>query len=128
MDLYELSFAKIIILNDNVAEVMINEGVEMDEAMVKQYHDFLQSHLQPPIYLLINKINSYTYNFQAQMNLATIKEINAMAVVAYNRVTEISTKTLASYPRSDSWNIKIFSNRNEALDWLLLEQKYKNDS
>lgn len=123
MDLYELSFAKIIILNDNVAEVMINDGIEMNEDMVKEYHAFLISHLRSPFSLLINKINSYTYDFQAQMQLATIKEIKAMAVVAYNRVTEITTEALVSLPRNEKWNIQIFSNRNEALDWLLLEQQ-----
>lgn len=123
MGLHELSFAKIIVLRDDVAEVMINDGVEMDVEMVKQYHDFLLSHLQPPFSLLINKINSYTYDFQAQLQLATIKEINAMAVVSYSRATKITTETLASYPRDETWNIKIFSDRNEALDWLLEEQK-----
>jgi len=123
MDLYELPFAKIIILYDDIAEVMIADGIEMDEQMVDQYHDFLLSHLHPPFSLLINKINSYSYNFPAQIKLATLKEINAMAVVAYNRITEISTETLASYPRSEEWNLKIFSNRDEALDWLFSERK-----
>jgi len=123
MDLYELPFAKIIILYDDIAEVMIADGIEMDEQMVDQYHDFLLSHLHPPFSLLINKINSYSYNFPAQIKLATLKEINAMAVVAYNRITEISTETLASYPRSEEWNFKIFSNRDEALDWLFSERK-----
>ena len=127
MDLHELSFAKIILLHDDVAEVMINDGVEMNAEMVKQYHDFLISHLQPPFSLLINKINSYTYDFQAQLQLATIKEINAMAVVSYNRATKITTETLASYPRSETWNIQIFSDRNEALDWLLEEHKKLTD-
>lgn len=127
MDLHELSFAKIILLHDDVAEVMINDGVEMNEEMVKQYHDFLISHLQPPFSLLINKINSYTYDFQAQLQLATIKEINAMAVVSYNRVTKITTETLASYPRSETWNLQVFSDRSDALDWLLEEQKKLTD-
>jgi hypothetical protein len=123
MDLYELPFAKIIILYGDIAEVMIADGIEMDEQMVDQYHDFLLSHLHPPFSLLINKINSYSYNFPAQIKLGTLKEINAMAVVAYNRITEISTETLASYPRSEEWNLKIFSNRDEALDWLFSERK-----
>ncbi len=127
MDLHELSFAKIILLHDDVAEVMINDGVEMNEEMVKQYHDFLISHLQPPFSLLINKINSYTYDFQAQLQLATIKEINAMAVVSYNRATKITTETLASYPRSETWNLQVFSYRSDALDWLLDEQKKLTD-
>ena len=122
MDLYELPFAKIIILRDDIAEVMINEGIQMDLKMVQQYHDFLLSHLHPPFSLLINKVNAYTYDFDAQEQLATLKEINAMAVVAYNRVTRIVTETLASYPRDVQWNLKIFSNREEALSWLLEQQ------
>ena len=35
MKLYELPFAKIIILDDNIAEVMIDHGVEMDVEMVE---------------------------------------------------------------------------------------------
>ena len=123
MDLHELPYAKIIILQDNIAEVMINDGVKMDLEMVEHYHEFLLSHLRSPFSLLINKINSYTYDFDAQLKLATLKEINAMAVVAYDRITRITTETLASYPRSEKWNLKVFSNRDEALNWLLLQQK-----
>ena len=123
MNLYELPYAKIIILHDNIAEVIINDEVKMDLEMVEHYHEFLLSHLRPPFSLLINKINSYSYDFDAQLKLATLKEINAMAVVAYDRITKITTETLASYPRSEKWNLKVFSNRDEALNWLLLQQK-----
>ena len=123
MDLYELPFAKIIILRYDIAEVMINDGVIMDMAMVEQYHDFLLAHLRAPFSLLVNKINSYTYDFDAQEKLATLKEINVMAVVAYKRVTEITTETLASYPRNVQWNLRIFSDRDDALAWLLTEQE-----
>ncbi len=123
MDLHELPFAKIIILDDNIAEVMVNEGVTMDVEMVDQYHEFLLSHLRAPFLLLINKVNSYTYDFDAQNKLATLKEINAMAVVAYNRTTRLITESLASYPREVRWNLKVFSNRDDALAWLLSNQK-----
>ena len=122
MDLHELSFAKIIILRDDLAEVMINDGVQMDADMVAQYHEFLLAHLRAPFSLLINKINAYSYNFEAQEKLATLKEINAMAVVAYNRVTRITTETLASFPRDVKWNLRIFSNREDALSWLESQQ------
>ena len=122
MDLHELPYAKIIILQNDLAEVMINEGVEMNLAIVNDYHDFLLSHLEPPFSLLINKINSYTYDFEAQTKLATLKEINLMAVVAYNRVTKLTTETLASYPRDDKWKLKVFPSRDEALSWLISEK------
>ena len=122
MDLYELPFAKIVILRDDIAEVMINDGVEMDTTMVEQYHDFLLAHLRAPFSLLINKPNSYTYTFEAQEQLATLKEINVMAVVAYNRVTRITTETLASFPRDVKWKLEIFSNRDDALSWVMTQQ------
>jgi len=112
-----------MILQDNIAEVIINDGIEMDIDMINDYHDFLLTHLQVPFSLLINKVNSYTYDFDAQTKLATLKEINAMAVIAYNRITRVATETLASYPRDDKWNLKVFSNREEALNWLLCEQQ-----
>ncbi|MDH3980578.1 MAG: hypothetical protein OEU91_08710 [Gammaproteobacteria bacterium] len=122
MDLHELSFSRIIILREDIAEVMINDGVVMDVEMVDQYHDFLLSHLRAPFSLLVNKVNSYTYDFPAQQKLATLKEINAMAVVAYNRVSKISTQALASFPRDPEWKLEIFPNRDEALAWLISEQ------
>ena len=122
MDLFELPFAKIIILRDDLAEVMINDGIQMNMAMVEKYHSFLLSHLKPPFSLLINKINSYSYDFDAQEHLATLDEINAMAVVVYNRVSKITTETLASFPRDVKWNLKIFPDRDEALAWLLTQQ------
>ena len=123
MNLYELSYAKIIVLQDDIAEVIINDAVVMNAVMVEQYHEFLRSILTSPFSLLINKINSYTYDFDAQIELATIGEINAMAVVAYSRITELATESLASYPRSKKWNLQIFMNRDDALAWLVLEQK-----
>lgn len=127
MDLYELPFAKIIILQEDIAEVLINDGVEMNSKMVDQYHEFLLSHLTAPFSLLVNKVNSYSYDFHAQQELATLKEINAMAVVAYNRVTKMTTESLLSVPREEKWNLHIFSNRDAALTWLLAEQgKFKD--
>lgn len=40
MKQYKLSFATINILRDNLAEVIVNEGVVMNEIMVDLYHDF----------------------------------------------------------------------------------------
>ena len=123
MDIHELPFAKIIILRDDIAEVIINEGIEMNTDMVEQYHDFLLSHLRPPFSLLVNKVNAYSYDFNAQLNLATLKEINVMAIVAYKRVTRVSTEMMASkIPRNIDWNLEIFSNRDKAMDWLIAEQ------
>lgn len=123
MDIHKLSFAKINILREDIAEVIINENIEMNADMVEQYHDFLLTHLHPPFSLLINKINSYSYDFQAQKNIASLNEIKAMAVVAYNQSTVISTRSLEDVPRKTKWNMRIFNDRDESLSWLISEQE-----
>lgn len=123
MKVYELSFATIKILRDDIAEVIVNQGIEMNKAMVDEYHTFLLSHLTAPFSLLITKVNSYSYDAEAQENLATLKEINAMAVVSYSHTTQITTEDLATFPRKVEWNLKIFSSRIDALAWLSLQQE-----
>ena len=118
MSKHRLSFGEIILLKSNLAEVIVDDGVEMDLEMVKEYHEFLLDKLKHPFSLLINKVNKYTYTFEAQLQLATLTEINSMAVLAYDRVTERSTESLVSIPRSTPWNLKIFKKRTSALEWL----------
>lgn len=123
MDVYDLSFAKIIILQDDIAEVIVHEDIEMDLKMVDEYHAFLLSHLRAPFSLLVNKINAYTYTFEAQQKLGALEEINKMAVVAYNHRTEVATEYLLTVQRDIDWNMKIFSNRETAYNWLINEQE-----
>jgi hypothetical protein len=122
MSLYELPFAKIAILREDIAEVYMNEGVEIDINMINEYHAFLLSHLRAPFSLLVNKVNTYSYDFEAQRKLATLLEINAIAVVAYSRVARIAMDSLASFPREIEWNMSLFTNRTDALTWLIQEQ------
>jgi len=122
MDIYRLSFAKIILLRDDIAEVVVDQGVEINEAMVDAYHAFLLSHLRAPFSLLINKIHSYSYDFVAQQKLASLKQIKAMAYVVYNQAARSTTEYLAGMPRAMKWNLKIFSAREPALNWLMAVQ------
>ncbi len=118
MNLYELSFAKIILLRDDIAEVIINDRIEVNLEMVKETHAFLFSHLTPPFSLLINKLNSYSYTFEAQMEMANLPEINVLAVVSYNHFSTVSTQYLQSLTPDNNWDLHIFSERNEALIFL----------
>ena len=118
MESFKLPFAEIKVIHHNIAEVIIDEGIEMDLSIVKQYHDFLLTHLSAPFSLLINKINAYSYTFEAQVELATLKEINAMAVVTYNNQTKAATQYLAKLPRDKPWHLEMFTDRSIALNWL----------
>lgn len=118
MKICNLSFGKIIILNKNLAEVIVNEGVIIDEVMIDEYHDALLNSLEAPFSLIINKKHSYTYTFPAQKLIANLKEIKAMAVVAQTSGSVMSTETLINVNRDSKWNIKLFNKREEAESWL----------
>lgn len=123
MEIHQLSFGKIYLLSHQLAEVIVNDGVEMNMDMVNEYHDFLRQHLSAPFSLLINKLNKYSYTFEAQQHLATLPEIKAMAVVAYNHPTELATEILKDVPRKIEWNMKIFPEPDSALSWLNEQMK-----
>ena len=116
---HRLSYGRIILLGYSLAEVIIDEGIEMDLAMVEHYHQFLLKHLRAPFSLLVNKRNRYSYSFAAQAHLANLTEIEEMAVVAYDHGTKLTTQGLASTPRAIPWKLQIFDSRAAALNWLL---------
>ena len=124
-DSYRLSFAEVTLLKDHLAEVVVDENVEITLSMVNEYHDFLINNLRPPFGLLINKVNSYSYTFEAQSELASLDDIKAMAVITHGRMaTERATNHLISFPRQKEWNIRTFIDRTEGLLWLK-EQLYR---
>ncbi len=120
MNSYTLPFATINILREDIAEVIINDGVEMDLSMVNEYHEFLLSHLKSPFSLLVNKQNSYAYDFEAQQKVGALNEINAISVVVYNDLSELAQNALSLNMGTDvSEKMNIFSDRSEALKRLI---------
>ncbi|OIQ28157.1 MAG: hypothetical protein BM564_10550 [Bacteroidetes bacterium MedPE-SWsnd-G2] len=117
MKTYRLTFAEITILDKHTAEVVVNEGVEFDLHLTEVYHDFLKSHLQPPFCLVINKVYSYTYTFEAQNKIANLPEIECIAVIAPNSFSSYSTKIIKN-TRSENDMFKTFGTREEAIHWV----------
>ncbi|GAA3637756.1 hypothetical protein [Flavivirga jejuensis] len=116
MKSFKLSFGTILIIRNDLAEMIANDGVEMDEVMVAELHDFLLSNLDAPILLLINNKHSYSYTFQAQIKITHLKEIKAIAVIIGTRGALMSTETLININGNN--NIKMFRVKENALMWL----------
>ena len=118
MSIHELSFCKAIILNPDLAEIIVDDGIEIDLEMMTEYHNWVSENLSNPCMILTNKINSYTYSFDAQLIFGSLEQIKAVAVLAHCNTAITTTEYLTTVPRENSWNVKIFSIRNEALLWL----------
>lgn len=127
MSLHEFSFGKIILVAENIAEIIMNEGIQMDVPMVNACHQFMIANLRSPFGLLVNKINSYSYDFEAQRKLAAVEQIRAVAIVAYRKSTEYASRTVSAVasttlpPRETEVSVRMFSERDEALQWLKAE-------
>ena len=122
---HKLSLGEITLIQEDIAEVILTDRVAFNLEMVAEYHEFLINKMKCLFSLLINKLNSYTYTFEAQQHLATLTDINAMAVVSYSNITELTTKSLIQVPREINWKIKIFNEREVALQWLQDQQQLR---
>lgn len=117
-DIHHLSFCIVSKLSNCCAEFVVNQGIEVNLDMVFEYHDWLTNNLQSPMYILLNKIFPCTYSFEAQIQLASFKDVRAMAVVAYDKVSQSTTQILQTVPREGDWTIEVFDDREAALSWL----------
>ncbi|AUP80445.1 hypothetical protein [Flavivirga eckloniae] len=114
----KLSFATIFAVQNNLAELIVNEGIEIDEIKVDELHDALLNSFETPISLLINKRHSFSYTFQAQIKITQLKELKAIAIVIGTNGALMSTQTLMSVNKNVFDDIELFQEREEALTWL----------
>lgn len=119
MSIHRMSFGTVEVLEPDLAEIIIDDGVEMTLEMVNEYHQVLLSHMQAPFHMLINKKNAYTYTFEAQRVVGKLKEFGSIAVVTYSPVQRVSTDSLINVNRNQNWDIQMFEDKPSAMDWLL---------
>ncbi len=119
---HQLSFGSINKISDNIAEVIVNENVVMSLEMTEEYHQFLVDNFIGDLGLLVNKINPYSYTFEAKLNIGSASNIKAIAVVLYNQAAEKAVDDLFAMRQSDGWNLKTFSGLDlgwqQGLNWL----------
>jgi len=119
---HDLSFAKVNVLSENVAEVIVKQGVEISLEMSEEYNDFLTERFPENFALLVNKINQYDFSFEAKLNMASHENLIAIAVVTYDVQGKQSVEKMATMREIDGWNLKVFDGlnlgRQEGIDWL----------
>jgi len=126
---HQLSFAKINILSENVAEVIVEQDIEISLEMSEEYDDFLSKTFSGDFALLVNKINQYDFSFEAKLSMASHDNLIAIAVIAYENEAKESVKKVAAMRQRDGWNLKIFDGLNlgyqDGLAWLNNELNIK---
>lgn len=124
---YQLSFAKINLINENIAEVIVDQNVEISLEMSEEYDRFLSKIFTNNFALLVNKINQYDFSFEAKLSMASHDNLMAIAVITYDDESKKSAGEVAAMRQRDGWNLKVFDGLNlgwqDGLDWLQSELK-----
>jgi hypothetical protein len=122
MQKYQLSFAKVNILSEHIAEVIVGQDVVISLEMSEEFDYFLTRFFSDNFALLINKINEYDFSFEAKLSVASHENLAAIAVVTYDNQSKASVGKIAAIRQRDGWNLKVFDGLNlgwqEGLDWL----------
>jgi hypothetical protein len=122
---HNLSFAKVNIINENIAEVIVEQGVEISLEMSEEYNDFLAEIFPKNFALLINKVNQYDFSFEAKLSMASHENLTAIAVITYDDKSKQSVERIAALRQLDGWNLRVFNGLNlgwqDGLDWLQAE-------
>jgi len=118
MEVHQVSFATIKVLNPNLGEVIVDEGVEVNVNMVTEIHEKFIAIFQSSFSLLINKKNAYSTQLDALIKFGDLSAIDKIAIYAPNQLAKMSADFSATIPSSANLNIEVFTERDAALAWL----------
>lgn len=121
---HQLQLGHATILEPDIAEIVVDQGIILDIDMVYEYHDWIRANMPDPCFVLINKKNAFEYTFDAQIEIGTIKQIKAVAFFTPSDTAYHVTEMLAQLPRKLDWIYKVFYTHDEALYWLKKQRKY----
>mgnify|MGYP000008783740 CR=1 FL=1 len=122
---HRLSFGHFNILSENILEVVADEGVEMTLEMIEECHQFVEQHFTDDFGMLVNRVNNYTYSFEAKLSIASYEHLKAIAFVYYSPDCKEVAEELYQIRSLDEWNFRVFSGLElgwqQAYTWLQQE-------
>ena len=113
-----LAFCQLTRLPGGIIEIIPDEGVEIDLAMVEELDASLMAAMGASFAILVDKVNSYSMTFDAQMKIGLLQGVQATAVVVYNSAGEMGTEQIKAMTDGEEKKIEIFFERSHAISWL----------
>ncbi|MDF1831884.1 MAG: hypothetical protein P1U52_05985 [Porticoccaceae bacterium] len=118
-DEYKLPFGCLKCPADNIIEMIIDEGVEINVAMVKVLHATVEQLVgDEPAGFIVHKLNPYSVSFDAQQIIGDLPGIVVSAVVAYNHFGEMTAQQVIAMSEVPEADIAIFPTLDNAIFWL----------
>lgn len=122
---YRLEFCTVIHRDDDIAIIEIDEGVNLDADMARDLVELTEKELgDRPFALLSNRVHSYSLSFDAMSALANLPNLIALAIVIYSNKSQLLVETQNFFISTMKKRpVKIFTEMEEAIDWLKGELK-----
>jgi len=118
MEEYFTSFGKVVILNNNLVELILDKDIVFDRKKVVECHEFLLKKLSTSFSVLVNKKDTYTFTSEAKKEFSNLPQIDVMAVIIDSEAVLMSVDTLMRINESNNSKIKLFKTRKQAIKWL----------
>lgn len=119
---HQLDFGRINIINNNIAEIVINKDVDLSIEMMEQCEKIYSECFTGNFGLLVNKINGYRYMYETMLTVGSNTKMKAIAIVNYNNEGLTQSNRIIKLREMDELNIKNFSGLElgwqQAFDWL----------
>jgi len=115
----KLSFCSLTRLPGGIVEVEPNEGIEIDLPMAEELDRTMLAMMGDRFSILVNKVNSYSVTFDAQLVIGTLDAVEATAVVVYDSFGEMATQQIKVMTEEEGEKkINIFFDKAQAISWL----------
>lgn len=122
---HRLSFGYFNILAENILEVIVDDGVELTLEMLEESHQFVDDHFSCEFAMLVNKVNNYSYSYEAQLSLGSYAGLKAIAFVCFSSDDSENIAKLLKMRAIDALNAQLFSGLElgwqQAFSWLQKE-------
>lgn len=119
---HRLSFGYFTLLAENIVEVTIDDGIELSLEMIEECDVFFKAHIFGNFGMLINRVNEYTYSYEAQLSIGSYEGLKAIAFVYYSDKSRVNVEELNVVRAYDKWNSRTFSGLElewqQAFQWL----------
>ncbi|MDT8382870.1 MAG: STAS/SEC14 domain-containing protein [Gammaproteobacteria bacterium] len=116
---YKFGYCTVQQRDDNILAFEIQDGIEVDAAMVDELIHVADTAIRGPFGILSNRIHSYSLSFAAMDALAHYDRMSALAIVVHHSRTRMLVETQNYFISALSKKpIKVFLDTDAAIRWL----------
>lgn len=102
----------------NIAEIIPSDGIEIQKPDIIEMDEIAFERFQETYTQLINRKNEYSHTEESMMAVAGLKHVCAFAILVYNQTSKTIAEMQVQLQTLFGNKMKIFSDREEAIEWL----------